>query len=69
MTPGRLWVGIGDEPSVVNAGIVELKWDEKAVKKVDGPEHKIRAIVMTPGGQVFAASWWSLYQTRGPAVP
>jgi hypothetical protein len=58
-------VGIGDEPSEVDAGLVKLDWATKTLTKIKGPEHKIREIVMTPGRRVFAASWWSLYEKRG----
>jgi hypothetical protein len=69
LTPGKLWIGTGDEPSEVEAGVVELSWDTKAIKRVDGPEHKVREIVVTPSGHVFAASWWSLYQTWRAQTP
>jgi hypothetical protein len=62
--PGTVLVGIGDEPSEVDAGLVKLDWATKTLTKIKGPEHKIREIVTTPGRRVFAASWWSLYEKR-----
>jgi hypothetical protein len=64
IAPGKVLVGIGDEPSEIGPGLVELDWASRTVKNNEGPEHKIREIIMTPGGRVFAASWWSLYQKR-----
>jgi hypothetical protein len=66
LSAGKLWIGIGDEPSEVEAGIAEMPWDTKTIRRLDGPEHKVREIVVTPSGQIFAASWWSLYQTWQP---
>jgi hypothetical protein len=62
VAPGKVLVGIGDEPSEVAAGLVELEAASGSIKRVPGPEHKIRKIVLTPSGKVFAASWWGLYQ-------
>jgi hypothetical protein len=62
ISPGRALVGTGDEPSEMNAGLVELDLDTGSIKKIEGPEHKVRKIVVTPGGKVFAASWWALYE-------
>jgi Two component regulator propeller len=62
VAPGRVLVGIGDEPSEVQAGLVELEMASGSIKRLEGPEHKIRKIVVTPSGRVFAASWWGLYQ-------
>jgi hypothetical protein len=67
VAPERILVGIGDEPSEVGAGLVELQPATSSLKRIQGPEGKIRKIVVTPGGKVFAASWWSLYQ--GSAAP
>jgi hypothetical protein len=64
---GKVLVGIGDEPSEVEAGLVELEAASGSIKRLPGPEHKIRRIVVTPGGKVFAASWWGLYQ--GSSAP
>jgi hypothetical protein len=66
--PGTVLVGIGDEPSEVRAGLVKLDWASKALSKIEGPEHKIRAIITTPIHRVFAASWWSLYAKRSGRV-
>ena len=67
VAPERILLGIGDEPSEVEARLVELEAASGSIKRLPGPEHKIRKIVVTPGGKVFAASWWGLYQ--GSSAP
>ena len=62
--PGTVLVGIGDEPSETGAGLVKLDWRSRTLTRIKGPEHKIRELIVTPGGRVFAASWWSLYEKR-----
>ena len=62
--PGTVLVGIGDEPSEMGAGLVKPDWRSRTLTRITGPEHKIRELIVTPGGRVFASSWWSLYEKR-----
>jgi hypothetical protein len=62
VAPGRVFVGV--EFRRRPAGLLAVDWEARTSKPVDPIQYSVHSLAVTPGGRLFAASWWGLYETK-----
>lgn len=64
---GVALLGVGSADGGRQAGLQKVNWASKEIERQVGPEDVILDIIKLKDGRVFAASWWSLYQSAAAA--
>ena len=67
--PGVVMVGVEGRQWGRHRGIRKVTWASKKVEPLVGPENVILEIIKLKDGRVFAASWWSLYESDSAETP
>ena len=64
---GAALIGTGGTDADRYQGLRKVTWASKEIEPIVGPENVILEIIKLKDGRVFAASWWSLYESEAPA--
>jgi hypothetical protein len=66
---GVALIGTGGTDADRYQGLREVTWASKATEPLDGPDNVILEAIKLNDGRVFAASWWSLYESDSVESP